>query len=283
MIHCSLCHQDYEKYFEHKKVCPGKLEVDCEKCGTIAQQKFRKFIEKESDRRGGLKSNDGVFGEYLNRGFVEEEGENWTKYYGCSYINPIRVENEVIDRVATFKRTILYTARYMPFVFLFNWQRWLLGIAEADLVKHIPKKWNRVAYEVQKGLKTILPDRLAECIAMIPNYDSGYLFRIQDWIILAKKYGIDKAFRLAIQRETGGKGLKWKYDLFWLGSFFIRRKIKKFLKAIDTPYPTEADRYFAYRRSGYDFEGIPFKERAKWAEDKDREKGHVILGNEINV
>ena len=132
--------------------------------------------------------------------------------------------------------------------------------------------------------------RVRRCIWAIATFiqaDSAYYWRVQDGLNCIKERtikGLLNAFNLVLQREKQIQGkVKQLYTLLRLVLLFppIRKLAIMYLRELDfTKFePDEADRYFAYRRSCYDFDGKEWNERMAWVKEIDKRDGNVIIGS----
>ena len=132
--------------------------------------------------------------------------------------------------------------------------------------------------------------RVRRCIWAIATFiqaDSAYYWRVQDGLNCIKERtvkGLLNAFNLVLQREKQIKGkVKQLYTLLRLIMLFppIRKFAIIYLRELNfTRFePDEDDRYFAYRRSCYDFDGKGWDERMAWAREIDKRDGNVIIGS----
>ena len=132
--------------------------------------------------------------------------------------------------------------------------------------------------------------RVRRCIWAIATFiqaDSAYYWRVQDGFNCIKERtvkGLLNAFNLVLQREKQISGkVKQLYTLLRLVLLFQRKRkfVIMYLRELDfTKFePDEADRYFAYRRSCYDFDGKEWNERMAWVKEIDKRDGNVIIGS----
>ena len=131
--------------------------------------------------------------------------------------------------------------------------------------------------------------RVRRCIWAVATFiqaDSAYYWRVQDGLNCIKERtikGLLNAFNLVLQREKQISGkVKQLYTLLRLILLFppIRKFAIMYLRELDFTKvePDEADKYYAYRRSCYDFDGKGKEERIAWALEVDKRDGNVIIG-----
>lgn len=144
------------------------------------------------------------------------------------------------------------------------------------------------------------------CLVSFFEFDTAYRFRFQDAmgetltrnnlrkksLVLFKIFSdmdnpiiwVRNAFDLAISREKHIKEKlialkKLSLLILWL-SPKARRFVKEFVAKLDINKIRldRADFYFCLRRIGYNYRGISYDDRLKFAKQIDKEKGHIILG-----
>lgn len=135
--------------------------------------------------------------------------------------------------------------------------------------------------------------RVKRCIWAIGTFiqsDSAYRIRPQDalcnlnkkWLQENPRKEILRLFDIVLQRENS-----IKHKIFHLKKlvsillFFppARKLIFEYFSELDVAQfvPDEADRYFAARNQGYNFEGKSVEEKRQWADEIDLAKNHVII------
>ena len=135
--------------------------------------------------------------------------------------------------------------------------------------------------------------RTRRCIWAVATFiqaDSAYYWRVQDPLSNLNKENVKRnvrkellrLFDLALSREKQiphkiGQLRKLIALLLLFPPFAKYARI--YLSELDVTkfQPDEADRYFAYRRSCYDFEGKSWEERLKWAKEIDKRDENVII------
>ena len=132
--------------------------------------------------------------------------------------------------------------------------------------------------------------RVVWCVGTFIQSDSAYYKRPQDALSNLDKRKLKenprreilRLFDILISRENT---IKHKVNqLRKLASILlyfppIKRLVFEYFNEFDVSQfqPDEADRYFAARVQGYDFEGKTIEERRAWAEKMDKEKGNVLI------
>lgn len=132
--------------------------------------------------------------------------------------------------------------------------------------------------------------RLFWCIATFFQFDAAYYWRLQDPLSNLNQDNVEvnvrkevlRLFDIAISREHQIKDklimLKKlaSFVLLFPPAYFFARE---FLLELDVKkiQPDKSDRYYAYRRNSYDFEGKSKEERTQWFKDLDKRLGNVII------
>ena len=279
---------------------------------TKEQERLRMAISKHIVENGSIKLDENIFGDDYNCGGYEEEiikppeGGTFTKFYGCSVLYKGEIDNEMIDKLALVKRSIVATLSLVasfPFIlfvpFLILWKervlkesiRWIVRIYRADLIKkQLPDiRFNRMEREVIRVFmefaektndgyyKNEIID-LGYLVAMIFQFDSAYRFTFQD----AFNKDIRVFMRTLLERENGIR-IKWMWIDRILKIVLLSPKIRKFIKEFLGEFNEkeirldEADWYYCLRRHRYNYGGLTYEERMKIKDSIDKQKGHVVL------
>ena len=130
--------------------------------------------------------------------------------------------------------------------------------------------------------------RVRRCIWAVVTFiqaDFAYYSRVQDALNCVKEKsvkGLKEAFDEVVRREKQiGEKIGLLRMAFNTLLFLppIRKYVILYLQEFDLEQakPDEADRYYSYRRSCYDFEGKPWEERVSWARELDEKYNNVII------
>lgn len=149
MTHCTFCHQEVSGMAQHLPKCVKGGE--CSICPSKELQELGEVIAERS-RKGTIEWVGSIFGDFPNKGYIEEflitDKGRQMKFYGCQipYRGVCRVE--VVDSIANVKRTLItslelvYKYRYLLILLVPFWKKvlkdgveWLVRIYHADLEK----------------------------------------------------------------------------------------------------------------------------------------------------
>ncbi len=148
-------------------------------------------------------------------------------------------------------------------------------------------------FMMRLGFTRNISERTAKCFITLLEYDQQYNFRVKDMFYqLTDRYALinhpeREILRLAAILKARDKAVYGKFDQFVKLALLmlkiprIRRTFKDTFEEVNLAnlWPNEIDAYWMLRKTDYDYDGIPFKER--WekfvAMHTDKETGEIKL------
>jgi hypothetical protein len=314
MINCQKCGAQYEKQFQHEKECVPKeskykelkdqINQHLQKHGEIqpiigayGNNSSPAFVERKIKTEYGLQTK--LYGcSFLypvNVEFVDEVAITKASYMGML---KLALENPLIllrpKKIVKFLARMYYVDLAKKVSYTYSWFRREIKYDElTPLCRSIVDVGRRVAEEYplkypkesdEYGeVMSALEFRqdiihIFEALASFIQRDGGYYFLILDFFQNIDK-GVSKAFDLVMERDKTYQ-LKDKIKLvkvfFFMARFTPLRKVMREIEKIRIT-PTESERYFAYRKEYYDFDGVNWEERKIIFEKIDEERKHIII------
>src|SRR3990167_3757290 len=191
--HCDKCHQQIEGMARHISLCVPS-NIDCKVCSSPSLQALKKEIEEYSTKNNGVKSAEGVFGDY-NQNLAYFGDEVWNekgkqyKIFGCSYLYPNTLLGPVHDACTSLKRTLMATVGavmkhwyfFSPLILIFYKRAfkafvyWFAEIYESDLKQKTYKHLSEFAPVPREMIRAGLV--LAQRIPLKGNQEFNEDFR----------------------------------------------------------------------------------------------------------